>query len=169
MLEYIGKKEVWSLYLKSKRLLVSSKGRIKLVNSDKILKTSKQTQGYHMVSFTHLDGRRVSKSVHRLVAETFLFCKNKDNMEVNHIDGNKSNNSLENLEWVTRTENLAHARAAGLFKRQFGSENGRYVHTEDKIENIKQLKAQKLTFNEIAMKLNLTHGQVTSLYYRRCK
>lgn len=57
-----------------------------------------------------------TKYVHSLVAESFLGDKPKG-LDVNHIDGDKKNNSLKNLEYVTRSENLAHSYRLGLSKR----------------------------------------------------
>lgn len=66
-------------------------------------------KGYPLV---YLDG---VKTLHRLLATHFI--PNPDNKEiVNHIDGNKLNYSLDNLDWVTRKENSHHAYYSGLFK-----------------------------------------------------
>ena len=61
------------------------------------------------------DGRVVMRYLHRLVAEHFLV-KPDFPCEVNHIDGNKQNNAVQNLEWVTRSENVSHAYRSGLRK-----------------------------------------------------
>lgn len=72
-----------------------------------------QRNGYLSVSLS--DILKVSVPIHRLVAMTFL--SNEENKEfVNHIDGDKLNNKLENLEWTTPKENTAHAILAGLTK-----------------------------------------------------
>src|SRR5262249_61995747 len=68
--------------------------------------------GYHQVNF-YLEGRVKHFYVHRLVAAAFIK-PIPDGMEVNHKDGDKSNNDVENLEIVTSEENLRHARETGL-------------------------------------------------------
>lgn len=75
----------------------------------KILKHFKTNSGYLQI---HLfkDGKRHKKYIHRLVAEYFVIRPRSILYnEVNHIDGNKKNNSANNLEWVTRSENLNHS------------------------------------------------------------
>jgi hypothetical protein len=61
----------------------------------------------------HIAGKRVNKKVHRLVAETFI--PNPDNKKtINHINGIKLDNHVDNLEWATNQENIDHAWATGL-------------------------------------------------------
>lgn len=77
-----------------------------------VMKTYIINSGYACLKFT-INGVRSSHLVHRLIAQTFL--PNPDNKtEVNHIDGNKLNNNVSNLEWVTSSENKVHARDTGL-------------------------------------------------------
>jgi hypothetical protein len=64
--------------------------------------------------------------VHRLVAETFIPNSNNKN-QINHIDGNKLNNSINNLEWCTASENIKHAFKIGLKKQKIGKENPRSI------------------------------------------
>jgi hypothetical protein len=70
--------------------------------------------GYHRIKV----GRK-EYGAHRLVAIAFI--PNTENKpDVNHIDGNKQNNSLSNLEWVTKKENMIHAKLNGLAANQYG-------------------------------------------------
>lgn len=63
--------------------------------------------GYHTVHFRR-DGMHINKSIHRLVAEHFI--PNPENLpQVNHIDGDKANNNVSNLEWCTNSHNINHA------------------------------------------------------------
>lgn len=89
-------------------------------NKDKVrLKTFLKHDGYERISLPSLrhGGERVNHSVHLIVAETFLnggSYKN-DGLQVNHIDGNKLNNKLNNLELITGTENVNKAHDMGLY------------------------------------------------------
>lgn len=76
------------------------------------LKPLVDSKGYHYIDLKK-DGERRCPKIHRLVALAFI--PNPENKpQVNHIDGCKTNNSVENLEWATNTENRTHAIANGL-------------------------------------------------------
>jgi hypothetical protein len=88
------------------RMVLHEEGGLKR-NPAKQLKAGKGKNGYLTVSFS-VDSLKSNHSVHRLVARAFI--ENESNKpQVNHKDGNKHNNSLNNLEWVTRSENMRHA------------------------------------------------------------
>lgn len=79
----------------------------------RILKISTDKYGYKYVMLNK-NNKGYLRKIHRLVAINFLEKNNSKNIEVNHIDGNKQNNSIENLEWVTRLENIQHSIAIGI-------------------------------------------------------
>jgi hypothetical protein len=113
----IGRVRSVERYVKSS--IQSSGERLKKA---KILKPWNNGKGYLVVTFKK-DGERKNKYIHRLVAEAFI--PNPENKcDVNHIDGDKSNNKLYNLEWNTRQENAKHAWDNGLGANQ-------YVHSKD--------------------------------------
>lgn len=94
------------------RIQISNLGNIKSYKTNRNLKTVIKNSGYKKVSITF---KTVSKTfmIHRLVAITFIL--NPENKpQVNHKDGNKLNNCIDNLEWVTSSENLKHAWDNGL-------------------------------------------------------
>jgi len=75
------------------------------------MKTPTKRNGYYTVHLCKPDGTRVRRSVHKLVLESFtrnVENKLKRNLIVNHIDGDKTNNKLSNLEWVTYSQNTQH-------------------------------------------------------------
>lgn len=88
-------------------------GRIFSSKSNKFLKYSFDKQGYARVGLYIGNYRSKTIKVHRLIAETFIPNPQKKS-DVNHIDGDKSNNSVANLEWCTRSENCKHAFKNGL-------------------------------------------------------
>lgn len=102
---------------------ISNLGRVKSIQyfnhvnnksypRNKILKPLPNDRGYHRVDLSKF-GRSKRYRIHRLVAEAFI--PNPNNFpEINHIDGNKQNNSINNLEWCTRKHNMKEAYKLGL-------------------------------------------------------
>lgn len=114
--------EIWKDIPNYKGYQVSNLGNVKNVNTEKILKGGIK-RGYREVILIK-DNKRKYKLVHRLVAETFIPNMN-DYPQVNHIDGNKLNNNISNLEWCTRSENMKHAYKIGLEKPLYAINNPR--------------------------------------------
>lgn len=97
---------------------ISDEGHVRRIMADGSAKMLKDKQGlYHTVSLSK-NGEKKTFAIHRLVAEYFIE-RPEGAMEVNHKDGNKHNNDVSNLEWVTQSENLRHARNE-LGKYPFG-------------------------------------------------
>lgn len=95
---------------------VNTKGGAKQFRPGRILKQSMSNAGYLRVHIRN-GAKGKNASVHRLVALAFV--PNPDGKaEVNHKDGDKLNNSAENLEWVTPSENMRHALVLGLVKER---------------------------------------------------
>lgn len=86
---------------------VSNMGNVKSVRNNKILSQTNHNGGYKLVSIS-IDGNHKELTVHRLVALAFIPNPNGCR-DVNHKDGNKANNSVENLEWVSHSENIKHS------------------------------------------------------------
>lgn len=123
---------------------VSEYGEIYGLKSKKILKQQETHRGYLCVNL-YKNSKMKSIVVHRLVAIAFL-PNPKDKPEVNHIDGNKQNNNLDNLEWSTRSENMIHAYKNDLQpKSEKQSEHARNLML--KINKEKQMPVGKYDSN----------------------
>lgn len=100
---------------------VSNKGRVKSRLGYRILKLHVATE-YHRVHLLSGD-KRLSQYVHRLVAVAFLGEPPEGDYVVNHIDENKLNNNVENLEWVSRTYNVIYS----MFNKLSEDEKARFI------------------------------------------
>lgn len=107
-------KEIWAdVHGYNGKYQVSTWGRVR--NERGIMAQYHTEKGYMKVDLCR-DGRRTKNRVHRLVAETFI--PNYENLpEINHVDGNKENNSVTNLEWVSGKMNRDHEKVflAGIY------------------------------------------------------
>ena len=122
--------ERWQAIEGFEKYEVSNQGRVKSLKSGeaKILKpkTNKHT-GYLMVGFWQ-DGKNHTCTVHALVAKAFLGSPpgkigiRTGNFQVNHIDSNRQNNLLENLEWLKKSDNTKHAAEKGQYSKTLAHE-----------------------------------------------
>lgn len=95
--------------IRSKDKIVTTKAGWTFKSSGRVLKPWKCKPGYLMVQLTN----NKREMVHRLVAKVFI--PNPDNKPmINHLNGDKTDNRVENLEWVTSSENVLHAKETGL-------------------------------------------------------
>jgi len=137
--------------LKSKdRYVIHYKGGLSL-RKGKEFKLTKDKDGY-LKTCLQKEGKRFHKRVHILVAEAFI-PNPKNKPEVNHKDGDKSNNFLLNLEWTTTSENRQHAFDTGLQKANSGEK-----HYKSKLNkfDVKQIRSSNLKGIELAKKYNVS-------------
>lgn len=126
--------EQWKHVLNGK-YEVSNTGKVRNSKTKKILSTDFPSFPYCKLNYRQ-DGKAKSKLVHRLVAKAFI-PNPKNKSFINHLDGNKKNNNVSNLQWVTRQENEDHAFETGL-KNSTGSANVQSKLTEKNVRYIKQ-------------------------------
>lgn len=88
---------------------VTDDGRVWSERTQKYLSPQYDKNGYVKVQMRSIDNKSHRYSVHRLVLENFKPVQDMEKLQVNHKDGNKLNNNLNNLEWTTCKENIAHA------------------------------------------------------------
>ena len=148
----------------------------------RILKTHPNQKGYHRVR-VNLQSKSRLVAVHRIVASTFI---NKPNeaTEVNHISGNKNDNSVNNLEWTNHSLNIKHAKENGLLKRdeefckkisesKKGKPNKNRKLSDDDVRYIKnnyKPRDKKFGANALSEKFNISKSVLYSIlrneYYK---
>lgn len=126
--------EIWKKY--NERYEVSNFGRVRHVLNKKVRKTPLNHKGYPTVCIKRDDRNRCGIAVHRMVAEVFI--PNPNNLpQVNHKNGIKTDNRVENLEWITNTDNMRHAFQVLGRKALSGIENGMASFTQEDINYIR--------------------------------
>lgn len=159
---------------------VSTHGRVKSVariyqsikegfNWDKrtisALKATRLKKDGYVDTGLSLDGKYTQRVIHRLVAEAFI--PNPENKPcVNHIDNNRSNNHVSNLEWVNHKENTAHSYAQnrGTWQKQWGEDNVSSKLNLDEVLKLRKLKSQGKTNREVSDILNINIKEVGRIH-----
>lgn len=147
---------------------VVPKNRVPYWRKGKVCKQSKSNLGYMTIGFT-VNNKKVNKYVHRLVAEAFI--TNMNNYpQVNHIDCDKTNNRMYNLEWCTNSQNHIHASKNGLNKLHLhrvaysGEENGRALLTKEQVLEIKQKYIPyKYSAKKLSKEYNVSESCITHI------
>lgn len=116
---------------------ISNLGKVKSLRfgKERIMKAFVGTGGYLHTQLKR-DGKMSNLSIHRLVAIHFIH-NNQNKPDVNHIDGNKCNNTVSNLEWCTKSENIQHSFKIGTHQRKKGESNSNVKITEKDVIQIR--------------------------------
>lgn len=139
---------------------VSTFGRVYSYNTNDFIKGSYRS-GYLNISVKLKDCKSYTVQVHRLVMIAFHPIPHPENFVVNHIDGDKTNNHIWNLEWCTNKENTQHALMMGLMHYNDGEKNHNCSITEVQAEKIcKMLISGKYNCVEIAEQIGCAPGVV---------
>lgn len=127
---------------------ISNLGRVRRIDNKKILKPLNLSNGYKGVRLYKNKKEATTKKIHRMVAEYFI--SNPLNLpQVNHIDGNKSNNKVNNLEWCSNEYNMNHAVMSNLIKK--GEERNSSKCTEKSLLLLQNLIDYGFTIKQLSI------------------
>lgn len=140
---------------------INERGEVWSTKSHKILTPTCNGSGYLQLVYWN-KGSRKKHYIHRMAASTWIGII-PDKYTVNHIDGDKSNNNISNLEIVTRKENNDHAVRTGLRKRWRGELHPQAKLTEGDVRNIRSMIEEGRTSNEIARLFKVERTTIDSI------
>ena len=151
--------EEWKIYPKDERYEVSTYGNVRMIGKIEPRKTRLSNKGYNRINI-YKDGIHKTISVHIMVLETFV--PNPENKPFcNHIDADRSNNNIENLEWCTQQENMSHAYKIG--NRGKGEKHGRALLSEEQAKYIKYELLGTMMQKDIARMFNVSEGAIQGI------
>lgn len=133
-----------------------------IYNKNKKLKPTLNNKGYLRISLSNNNSKKYYL-IHRLVALHFVDNNDiENNIQVNHIDGNKLNNSATNLEWTTCKNNIKHSFLNNLSNYK-GENNGRSKINDDIINKIREDFKNGIKRKELAEKYNISYSHIVSI------
>lgn len=169
-------KEIWKDIKGYKGIYqISNYGRVKslerpiynYIKKERIMKPRPKENGYLQIILTDKNSNKKHVYIHRLVAECFLK-KSKNKNFVNHKNFNKQDNSVENLEWVSRIENFEHYKNSEKYKEIRRKIDVKFASkTIAKIKKYKnrilKLRNKNFSIDEISKKLNIGRDFVSDV------
>ena len=134
---------------------VSSIGRVRDWRTQHIYSTTRyDSKGYPIVGLTDRQGKRHTRKIHRLVALAFI-SNLDDKPTVNHINGIKTDNRVENLEWMTYREQMLHSYATGLSVKRKGVYSAKSKINRCQLGLIKDLRKDfKISYRKLGIIFN---------------
>jgi predicted XRE-type DNA-binding protein len=153
--------EIWKVYNKVSKYEISNLGNVRHAKTKRIRKPCDNGKGYLQIGYK-INGKNYNFYIHRAVAETFID-KPSDCDVVNHIDLDKKNNNVNNLEWCTQLDNVKHARDNGHH-----SNNNKYNDNVYR-DIITLLRTTKLTQRDIANIMNVGQCTVSNMNMKHVK
>lgn len=145
---------------------VYSDGRVYSLQKSRFLPLFDNSKGY--LGCNLYDGSKAKRYyIHRLVAEMFI--PNTESLpDINHKDGNKSNNDWCNLEWMSRLDNMRHAHSTGLFKKykeNMDTNQNQWVGKKNSTREVIEVLHTKTTSGNYAVNVRCVCGNVLSMYF----
>lgn len=153
--------EIWKTIDINSKYEISSYGRVR--RETRFLKFDlSDKRGYRRVSLSH-NAKMKHYLVHRLVASTFLL-NPFDLPQVNHKDGDKSNNRVDNLEWVTGLQNMHHAYQNNLLSILKGEQLSKFRAID--IQLLRAWRETGLSFKELKTIYSLSNAQISRICHK---
>lgn len=140
---------------------INDNGEIFSDISGKMKTRNKGNTEYQIINFMTQKGKKKTYRVHRLVMMAFKPIEDMDNLEVNHIDGDKKNNALSNLEWCSSSENQKHAFQTGLQQPRKGEKSNFSKLTQADIDKIFELRNLGWLQKDIASQIGCTRSNIS--------
>ena len=158
-------REKWKVIEGFSKYLISNTGRVKNIVELRDLKFY-NSKGYSKIELVNDSNQDKKVFVHRLVAINFI--PNPSNKpQVNHIDGDKKNNRVENLEWCTQSENMKHAFKTGLKVSLKGEDAFNSKMTDDKVLLLREMyESGEFLLRELAEEFNIGIASVWNIVNR---
>ncbi len=162
--------EKWTKLENYSRYEVSNTGKIRSTNyknsgKTKELKPSLNPTGYPCTMLQNDDGKYISRPIHYFITLAFFGIR-KPKYEVNHLDGDKTNNNINNLEYCTHSDNCQHAVDTGLWEVRNGSKNGNSKLTEQNVLEIREHAANNSRYygrKMLADKYGVTESHIKAI------